>query len=89
MTSNAYISSFSEGLRPYIARIKDVIADGVLIPKSPYPAYIANNWYKYHDSWADGWKEAYKSRIEHFCEVVGSNVATEEIIDLDCDNVSI
>ncbi|KAJ4715736.1 FAR1-related sequence [Melia azedarach] len=41
---------------------------------------ITTTWYKFCHACAEGWETVYTSRIEHFREVIGNNVATDEII---------
>ncbi|KAG5547693.1 hypothetical protein RHGRI_013403 [Rhododendron griersonianum] len=49
---------------------------------SPIPP-IARNWYIHHYSFADGWDTQYSKKIEEFKNIVGKDVATTDIIELD------
>ncbi|KAF7153704.1 hypothetical protein RHSIM_Rhsim01G0176400 [Rhododendron simsii] len=53
-----------------------------LQPNSPIPP-IARNWYIHHYSFADGWETQYSNQIEEFKNIVGNEVATTDIIELE------
>ncbi|KAK9284672.1 hypothetical protein L1049_023848 [Liquidambar formosana] len=92
----SFIDSFPNGLMAFIGETKDVVADGncgfrVIAefaglgqnkwsePGHPVPP-IATKW-QHRLSVANGWKDAYTQRIQHFKQVVGSDVATAEMVD--------
>ncbi|KAJ4715739.1 MYB transcription factor [Melia azedarach] len=56
-----------------------------LLPDHPVPP-IATNWHKFRDPCASEWENEYISRIKHFKEIIGSDVATNEIIDIDSNS---
>ncbi|KAJ4715747.1 Calmodulin-binding transcription activator 2 [Melia azedarach] len=53
-----------------------------LVADHPIPP-VANNWYKFCHSCAKEWETVYMSRIEDFRKIIGNDVATKEIIDID------
>ena len=56
-----------------------------LLPGHPVPP-IATNWHRYHIPCAEGWDTAYNHRIQHFQDIVGSDVVTRETIELELEN---
>ncbi|KAJ4715725.1 Ethylene-responsive transcription factor [Melia azedarach] len=56
-----------------------------LLPGHPVPP-IATNWYNFCHSCAKGWENVYISRIERFKNIIGNDVATNEIIDTDSNS---
>ncbi|KAL2536263.1 hypothetical protein Fot_17654 [Forsythia ovata] len=43
---------------------------------------VACNWYKYKDDIASGWERLYKAQIDVFKKMIGTDIATQEIINL-------
>ncbi|XP_057496891.1 uncharacterized protein LOC130781651 isoform X1 [Actinidia eriantha] len=56
-----------------------------LLPGHPVPP-IATNWHRYHIPCAKGWDTAYNHRIQHFQDIVGSDVVTRETVELELKN---
>ncbi|XP_057488525.1 protein FAR1-RELATED SEQUENCE 2-like [Actinidia eriantha] len=56
-----------------------------LLPGHPVPP-IAANWHRHHIPCAEGWDTAYNHRIQHFQDIVGSDVVTRETIELELEN---
>ncbi|KAJ4715734.1 Calmodulin-binding transcription activator [Melia azedarach] len=56
-----------------------------LLPGHPVPP-IATNWYKFRHPCAKEWEKVYISSIERFIEIIGNDVATNEIMDIDSNS---
>ncbi|XP_057511836.1 protein NLP7-like isoform X3 [Actinidia eriantha] len=52
-----------------------------LLPNHPVPP-VVSSWKRYRSSCAQGWDTTYNGRIQQFRELVGSNVATTDVISL-------
>ncbi|KAJ4715731.1 MYB transcription factor [Melia azedarach] len=63
----------------------DHFVEVFLSPNHPVPP-IATNWHKFHNPCAKEWKKEYVSCIERFIEIIGNDVAMNEIINIDEEN---
>ena len=52
-----------------------------LLPNHPVPP-VVSSWKRYRSPCAQGWDTTYNGRIQQFREIVGSNVATTDVISL-------
>ncbi|XP_057511590.1 protein NLP6-like [Actinidia eriantha] len=52
-----------------------------LLPNHPVPP-VVSSWKRYRSPCAQGWDATYNGRIQQFSELVGSNVATTDVISL-------